>query len=106
MVKMNEQNYSNSSAISRKPGAILNIVISSILIVLILIAAFVLMSDSTGTDELIGTILASLLIISLFICTIVSNVKFMRGKDNKLMAGVLGLFFSGIIGGILVLVSN
>ena len=40
------------------------------------------------------------------ICSTVSNVRFYKGKNNKVMAGVLGLIFSGIIGGILVLVSN
>ncbi len=72
-------------------GAILNIVFASIGLFFYIPLSFMII----GIPFAVGAI-----------CTIVSNVRFRKGKNNKIAAGVLGLFFSGIIGGILVLVSK
>lgn len=40
------------------------------------------------------------------ISSLISSINHVRGKHNKVMAGVLALIFSGIIGGILILVGN
>ena len=51
----------------------------------------------------------SIFIITLLgtIPTIIFNIKYLDGKiSNKTAAGVLGLFFGGLIGGLLVLISD
>lgn len=79
-----ESTYITSNKIG-EAGAILNIVFASILSIL-----------------LIWTIIFPIL----GFCTIVSNLRYKNGKDNKIMAGVLGILFAGLIGGIMVLLGN
>jgi len=55
--------------------------------------------------SLIGMIIGIPLVIGC-VCAIIINAQFLSGKANKVAAGVLGLLFSGILGGILVLVSE
>lgn len=89
-----------------KAGAIVNIVLSIISLVFgaWFFIEFIIML-MIGFFALIWLLISIALIIGA-IFSIVSNVQYMNGADNKIMAGVLGLIFSGIIGGILVLISE
>ncbi|BDV02555.1 MAG: hypothetical protein HPAVJP_4440 [Candidatus Hepatoplasma vulgare] len=71
-----------------KAGAIINIIGSFFLTILFLFSIF----------------LIPLIIFSIW--TIFSNVNYLNGKENKVAAGVLGLIFGFILGGIFVLVSK
>ncbi|NQX83379.1 MAG: hypothetical protein HRS50_01530 [Mycoplasmataceae bacterium] len=72
-------------------GAIVNIVFAAVGIPFWVILSLVFI----GIPFLVGAI-----------CSIIFNVRFKNGKGNKMTAGVLGLIFSGVIGGVLVLVSQ
>ena len=95
-----------------KAGATINIVFNSIEIALTLmytIGYIIVPAIIIGTQFLMFIsilMLPILIIITLFliptICSLVSNVRYIKGKDNKIMAGVLGLLSASLIGSILV----
>ncbi len=87
----NDDSQNNKIDSVGRAGAIINILFASFgLIIWIFLSIFII-----GIPFLVGGI-----------CTIVSNIRFKNGKDNKVMAGVLGIIFAGFIGGILVLISD
>ena len=85
------QSYLTNDSVG-KAGAVLNIIGSLFFVILgfVFILFFVI-----SIPMLIGSIFS-----------IICNIQFLSGKDNKVEAGVLGLLFSGLLGGILVLVSQ
>ncbi len=96
LVDLVERNQNVSKSINNgevdgigKVGAILNIVFASFALVFSVFLIIFLI----GIPLVIGEI-----------CAIVWNVKFLKTGNSKTTAGVLGLIFGGLIGGILVLV--
>ncbi len=92
--QLSSQNDQNQQVVENtlgKAGAIVNIVFGSIALIPWIFLSFFIF----GIPFLV-----------LDICSIVSNVRHKNGKQNKVMAGVLGLISSGLIGGVLVLIGN
>ena len=82
-------------------GAIINIILSSITVFPFVILCIVFLSYGLGG--------AAIIFLSMTIgpiSSIVSNIRYKNGKNNRTAAAVLGILFSGFIGGIFVLLGK
>lgn len=86
-------------------GGILNIVFSSLGIVFLAYTIILIMSIPAPYG---GGFILFLLFVALIgqIASLVFNILFLKNYKFKVAAGVLGLIFSGLLGGIFVLVSE
>lgn len=110
VINSEEENFKDNKkeTINNKPntigviGAILNIIANSLSLVYLI---FLMVLSIIAAVPITSIIIIVFIILIPFI-TFVSNIRFLKGKSNKIFPGIMGLITFSILGGILVLVSD